>query len=1019
MRDPHGTSPLIFGRVRLTVVHPNCVRIEQAPDGTFVDEPSLFARQRPSCRPAYNMTRHGEWTIIDTGAMRLRYLPDGQPLSARNLTVENRAGDPGWTWQPGQHNTGNLGGTAPTLDGWVAGKALSDGLLSRDGWFLLDDSRGPLLTDGWVRSRGGSGQDWYLFGYGLNFRAAFQALAAVSGNMPLPRRYVLGAWYSRYWKYTADDFKRIVEEYCEKEFPLDVLVMDMDWHVTEIPEEFRQRELTSPPGWTAYTWNRKLIPAPEELLCWLHDRGLHVTLNDHPADGIQPFEDMYAAFMRDMGENPAAKKTLPFDAADRHYLETFYHHTHAPLDQSGVDFWWLDWQQGEHTRSVPELTNIQWLNYCYYHANQTDGLRGQAFSRWGGWGDHRHPIHFSGDAHTGWKMLAFEVPFTSVSGNVGCFLWSHDIGGHKGPRNEESYARWCQFGALSAALRSHSNKDPGKDRRPWTSPKWAEDSMRRSFHLRSTLFPYIYSSVAQSCCETVPLTRPMYIDHPAAEEAYRNPQQYLFGDHLLVAPIAAPGAGPRFLANQAVWFPGGIWYNYFTGERFEGTQERLVSAEIDEFPLYVRGGAPIAMQPYQPRMGTALIGHLVIRCWPGDDGVTTRTELYEDDGVTEGYARGESARTGISCLRRGETVVLTVAATVGAFAGQLEERRCTIELPETEPPRAAFVNGAPVPVRYDAATRTTRLELPAQSIRDELRGVVEAGVADPAKAAAEAFARRAGLARATGSVVGMLARALKQGTPEQRELARRAAGIDLFNKNETLYGHPDTPNYFIYAPKEFRVGSAARLGFHGAERKIRLAGTKTPVDFTHLCRDIPRPPNELLFPQTAAQVLKGSLTIAGQQVGFNKEVVFDLPPWNFQRNLAPRAIATASSVWMDQPVSGAIDGVVDGMPGSRFREWASNRERDGAWLKLQWPKPVKAGRILLYDRPNEADHVLAGKILLSDGTVLDVGELPADAKTAFDLKFKPRQIKWLVFVITAVSERTAWSGISEIAVFAE
>ena len=71
-----------------------------------------------------------------------------------------------------------------------------------------------------------------------------------------------------------------------------------------------------------------------------------------------------------------------------------------------------------------------------------------------GWtGSQRYPIQFSGDASTAFRMLAFEVPFTSTAGNVGCFFWSHDIGGHNRGRNEESYARWCQFGAFSAALR--------------------------------------------------------------------------------------------------------------------------------------------------------------------------------------------------------------------------------------------------------------------------------------------------------------------------------------------------------------------------------------------------------------------------------------------------------------------------------------------------------------------------------------------------------------------------------------
>jgi alpha-glucosidase (family GH31 glycosyl hydrolase) len=217
-------------------------------------------------------------------------------------------------------------------------------------------------------------------------------------------------------------------------------------------------------------------------------------------------------------------------------------------------------------------------------------------------------------------MLAFEVPFTSTAGNVGCFFWSHDIGGHNRGRNEESYARWCQFGAFSAALRSHSTRDPQMDRRPWTYPQWAEDSMRASFHLRSRFFPYTYSSVHESSAESIPLLRPMYLEYPASEEAYRQPQQYFYGDNVLVAPVAEAGAGPRRLGRQVVWFPGGRWFNFFSGERFEGGQERLVAATIDEFPLYIRGGVPVPMQPYTQRMTSTPLTNVAIRCYPGEDG---------------------------------------------------------------------------------------------------------------------------------------------------------------------------------------------------------------------------------------------------------------------------------------------------------------------------------------------------------------------------------------------------------------
>ena len=353
----------------------------------------------------------------------------------------------------------------------------------------------------------------------------------------------VGAWYSRYWPYSSKDYHEIVEEYAQHDFPLDVIVMDMDWHKN---------------GWTGWSWNRDLLPDAEQLLRWFHQQGLHVTLNVHPADGVGPQEDMYEPFMRAMGEDPATKTTLPFDAANKKIPR--YNvpvHTRAPRT-GGCGLLVVGLATVSLHAQPADLSNLSWLNEYYYRHTGRNGLRGQSFSRWAGWGDHRHPIHFSGDADTGWEMLTFEVPFTSTAGNIGCFFWSHDIGGHMGGRNEESYVRWVQFGATSAALRSHSTRKPDMDRRPWTYSSQAEDSMRLAFHLRSELFPYIYSSVWQSCSESVPLNRPMYIEYPAKDEAYRHPQQYFFGDSLLVAPITTPGEGPDKVAQQVVWFPSGI-----------------------------------------------------------------------------------------------------------------------------------------------------------------------------------------------------------------------------------------------------------------------------------------------------------------------------------------------------------------------------------------------------------------------------------------------------------------------------
>ncbi|MCB2156847.1 DUF5110 domain-containing protein [bacterium] len=764
---------IVIGNARFTAITPECVRMEYAPDGGFIDAPSLFAVNRNAIyknMQKESVSPDGE-VVLALGKMRIFYRPAGEGFTAENLRIEMKRGDDVVVWKPGDKQRLNLGGTIHTLDQVKGPVDLGEGLLSRDGWYLIDDSRTQLFTKTWVESRPkDAGTDWYFFGYGEDYKGAFEAFTAIGGRVPMPRKYVLGSWYSRWWEYSSDDYKQIVREYDKHDFPLDIMVMDMEWHKD---------------GWTGWSWNRELIPDPAGLLNWFHDEGLAVTLNVHPHDGVKPHEDMYEDFMRDMGADPETDEPIPFDASNEKYMRTLFKHTHDPHEKIGVDFWWLDWQQDEYTRGMPDLLNLTWLNLIYFQQSKKDGERGLQFSRWGTWGDHRHPIHFSGDADTGFLMLGFEVPFTSTAGNVGCFFWSHDIGGHFGERNEEPYTRWVQFAATSAAMRLHSGIIEYLDRRPWKWEPQSTESMRRAFHLRSELMPYIYSSVWECYKESLPLTRPMYIEYPDLEIAYRSPQEFLLGDALLAAPIASYGSGPGKVASQLVWFPKGTWYNVFTNEKFDGNSQRLVCADIDEFPLYARGGVPIPMQPYTPRMATTPLDELVVRAWPGEKGTFI---LYEDDGVSQGYEKGEYALTELSYARTGKSTTVTIAPAAGSFKDQPEKRSYRIELPGLQKPTKVMVGDTAVKADYNATSGTVVVSVPEHPIRERVVVSVEADLLDPAVYAKRALDRRVeGVLGKPGDLKTAL---LETKDPQLVRGLMALAGVGIV-ENPTAYPKPE------------------------------------------------------------------------------------------------------------------------------------------------------------------------------------------------------------------------------------
>ncbi|MBN1937286.1 MAG: alpha-glucosidase, partial [Anaerolineae bacterium] len=574
-------------RARFTLLTPRLVRMEWSETGQFEDHGTYaFPTRRAEAIP-FVARKDGTDTLIDTGALRLRYRQTDGPFSAENLSAAFDLDGQTVIWTPGAANPYNLRGTRRTLDGCTGDAALDEGLLSRAGWTLFDDSANVVFdtVDGWVTPRPAHAlQDWYLFAYGHDYKGALAEYTRFGGAVPLIPRFVLGGWWSRYWAYSAQDLQDLVGEFEAHDVPLDVLVIDMDWH--------------TPHAWTGYTWNRKLFPDPPGFLRWVHDKGLRATLNLHPAQGIQHFEEVYPQFAEAMGIDPQGSEAIPFRIATKGFVQSYFELIHHAMEDQGVDFWWMDWQQGESSE-VKGLDPLTWLNHIHFNDSRRRGRRPMLYSRWGGLGNHRYYIGFSGDTIVGWPALQFQPYMTAAASNVAYGWWSHDIGGHMGGATEpELYARWVQFGALSPCLRLHSTKDPRFERRPWAYPDDVYRAARAAFHLRYQLVPYLYT-MARVASETgVSLCRPMYYEHPEVEDAYTARYQYYLGDQAIAAPVIFPADPATGLAASDVWVPAGTWIDYQTKETFSGPRWVRLLGGIDRMPLLVKAGGilPLAME---------------------------------------------------------------------------------------------------------------------------------------------------------------------------------------------------------------------------------------------------------------------------------------------------------------------------------------------------------------------------------------------------------------------------------------
>ncbi|GAA5168179.1 glycoside hydrolase family 31 protein [Ornithinimicrobium tianjinense] len=675
---------------RLTVLTPYLVRVEWSPSGRFEDRPTQVVLERDLGPVDARVTPVEDGVEIVTEGFELAYT--GGPFTESSLSLQVRGGVTAYhsVWRYGvpQRPAWALDGTARTLDEVDGRTELEPGIVSRDGYAVLDDSTGlvrtgPLVTD--VAAREPGTVDLYVFAHGLDFRGALRDYYALTGPTPLLPRYVLGNWWSRYHPYSADEYLALLDRFAAERMPFSVAVLDMDWHVTDPDPRFGS-------GWTGYTWDRGLFPDPAGFLRELHERGLRVTLNDHPADGVRAHEEAYPAMARALGVDPQSEVPLSFDVTDAAWLRAFFDHVAHPMERDGVDFWWIDWQSGPWSR-LPGLDPLRALNEVHFDELASTGRRPVVFSRYAGPGSHRTPIGFSGDTVISWASLRFQPEFTASASNIGYGWWSHDIGGHwGGVKDVELAVRWVQLGVWSPVNRLHATSSPFQGKEPWRFGPEAAALMGEALRLRHRLLPYLATMAERASAEGVPLVEPVYHRHPERDEAYAHRASYFFGADLLCAPVVEPRDARTGLARVDLWLPPGTWWDLETGRRYSGGEHgRTLAAYRDLTHTVALAGAgtvlPLVAED-EVGNGVALPHHLDVQVFPGADGQHVLVE--DDDGPS---ATRRLARTPL----RWDDAARTL--TIGPAQGDLD----VVPARRTWTVRGVGLVGDPV-VRTDVPT---------------------------------------------------------------------------------------------------------------------------------------------------------------------------------------------------------------------------------------------------------------------------------------------------------------------------
>ena len=620
----------VFGNIRISVITDRILRLEKSTDGKFCDKPTQMVVCRNFADVNVRAKKEHNFVVLTTAKGAFR-------INLATLDVEAKQGN---RWVMPSNET-NLGGTARTLDGtfgvvgsWKTKKEHTDhfclahmrkGIFSSNGVAEIDDSKSFLFNeDGSISLRENREIDKYIFAFGSDYLGGLKEFYALCGSTPVLPKYALGNWWSRYYAYSDKEYLKLMDDFEAKNIPFTVATIDMDWHIVKnTPKDVRPTVIQGA-GWTGYTFEKSLFPDYKAFLKNLRERNLAVTMNLHPHDGVRYFEKQYEEMCRANGQNPAEKKPVKFNLTNPVFRDSYFDILHHPYENDGVNFWWIDWQQGTKSKEMLGLDPLWLLNHYHYLDNTRNGREGMILSRYAGIGSHRYPVGFSGDTVVCWKSLRLQPWFTANASNAGYTWWSHDIGGHVYNNGDnEVYLRWVQYGVFSPINRLHSN-NTSISKEPWNFPD-TEETAIKYLRLRHRLLPYLYTANIKTAKEGIPLISPMYYygeSENAHSKKYQN--QYYFGEQLIVAPVTEKTVNGK--PNVRFFIPDGVWTDVFTGKKYEKGEYELC-CPLDNYPVFARAGAIIPMLPEKNDNSTGF-DELVVYVFEGDNDYT----MYDDDG---------------------------------------------------------------------------------------------------------------------------------------------------------------------------------------------------------------------------------------------------------------------------------------------------------------------------------------------------------------------------------------------------
>ena len=707
--SPRGVE-LSAGRahIRVTALSPNVIRFRYAADGSFPAEHSFAVV--PNAFPLLPRVAVKESTdavMMSTDVVQVKILKS--PLRSvftdrqGNIISQDQPGYPVsfdgtafrvWKSMPEDEHYFGLGDKTGPLDhrnlaftmwntdafGW---QDSTDPLYKSIPFFIAmhNSSAYGIFLDNTYRSNfdfGKESRDAYSFGadggeldyyffFGPDPKRVISDFTQLVGRTPLPPLFALGYQQCRYSYFTESRVREVASEFRKRKIPADVMYLDIDYQQNNRP----------------FTIDRERFPTFEKMIADLNSEGFKVIaitdLHLAKLSGYKPYEEGMRGdyFVKNPDGSVYVGKVWPGDAmfpdftraAVRQWWGTLY----TDFVHMGVRGFWNDmnepaiFERLDKTMPLDTVHVVESRKTDHREIHNVFGMenaratyegllrlqpdvRPFVLTRAAYAGAQRYASSWTGDNSSTWNHMRISIPQLLNLGISDYAFVGDDIGGFNGSPTPELLTRWMELGAFNPIYRNHGTKG-SRDREPWVDGPEHEAIRRHYIELRYQLLPYIYTSMEETSRTGIPLMRPMFLEFPKERSVETIDTEFMFGPDLLVAPKVDEKVG-----SYDVKFPAGVWYDFWTGHRVESATQ-TVDPPLDAVPVYVRGGSVIPEEPVVQSTAEIPQGSLRLLVYPSPD---CQGFLYQDDGNTLAYTRGDFLRMQFSCDRGPGSLQFTI-----------------------------------------------------------------------------------------------------------------------------------------------------------------------------------------------------------------------------------------------------------------------------------------------------------------------------------------------------------------------